>query len=348
MKLATYRTARGGSVRFGVLREDRLHAFTDLDPDAAEGGLASVHDYLAGLPATFDRAHALSQDAPAAEGVRAADVRLLPAVPRPTALLDCALSPRHLRASTATLLRHSLPWGLGHLAGRVAGAVLGRPRSDVRFYKGNHHTISGDHDTIVWPDYTQYLDIEPELALVTGHLPQHSDPTRIERGLAGYLIYNDASARDVQLAEMVFTGPTSSKDFDTGNGFGPYLVTPDEVPDPLDLAVTVDSTGRPPWRGATDYTHHPHDVLAHLTARRSLPAGTVIGMGTIPGCCGLDRDEWLEPGDQITITIEGLGALHQSLGRPTTMPTTPWTARLDPAEPSLASTAGAPQGPPEG
>ena len=109
MRLATYRIG-GGDVRFGVLREDRLHAFTDLDPDAAGHGLASVDDYLAGLPDTFDRAHALSQDAPA-EGVRSADVRLLPAAPRPAALLDCGLSPRHLRASTATLLRHALPWG---------------------------------------------------------------------------------------------------------------------------------------------------------------------------------------------------------------------------------------------
>jgi 2-keto-4-pentenoate hydratase/2-oxohepta-3-ene-1,7-dioic acid hydratase in catechol pathway len=335
MKLATFRTPLGEHPRFGVLLDDRLHAFTDLDPGAAEHGLATVGDYLAGLPGTFDRAYALSQHQPAG-GILADEVRLLPAVPHPAALLDCGLSPRHLRASTATLLRHALPLGLGHVAGSVAGAALGKPRSGVRFYKGNHLSISGDHDTVDWPDYTHYLDIEPELAIVTGPLPQRSDPTRIEQALAGYVIYNDVSARDVQLPEMVFTGPTSSKDFDTGNGLGPFLVTPDEVPDPLNLTVAVDITGRAPWRGTTaDYSHHPREVLGQITTRRSLSAGTLVGMGAVPGCCGLDRDEWLNPGDDVTITIENLGTLHQHLGHPTGTPTTPWTARLNPVHSRL-------------
>ncbi|GAB3493313.1 fumarylacetoacetate hydrolase family protein [Amycolatopsis cihanbeyliensis] len=315
MKLATFLTA-AGVTRFGAVRDDRVVAFTDLAPRAR--GLGSVEKYLAGLPATFQRALDLLEAHPGARGTPVSQVRFLPAVPRPAALLDCALSPRHLRSSTEVLLRHALPWRLGRLLGPVAGSLVGRPRTGVRYYKGNHHSIIGDQDTIAWPDYTAYLDIEPELALVTGAAQE----------LAGYLIYNDASARDVQLPEMFFTGPTSSKDFDDGNGLGPFLVTPDEVPEPLGLATTVDFPGRPTWRGSTaEYTHHPTEVLTQIAARRTLPAGTVIGMGTVPGCCGLDRDEWLTPGEQVTIRIDRLGTLRQYVGTPAGTPSTRWSPR---------------------
>jgi 2-keto-4-pentenoate hydratase/2-oxohepta-3-ene-1,7-dioic acid hydratase in catechol pathway len=332
MKLATYRTPNSRSrAKFGAVVGDRIVAFADVAPTKTQArGLGSVETYLDGLPDTFTRAKdILAQVADQPDvGVPLDQVRLLAPVPKPSALLDCALSPQHLRDATATLLRRSLPWGIGGLIGPLAGAVVGRPQQAVRHYKGNPHSVIGDNDTIGWPDFTAYLDIEPELGIVTGAIPCGAGHDEIAAAVAGYVIYNDASARDVQLSEMFFTGPSSSKDFDNGNGLGPYLVTPDEIDDPLALNVTVISTGRTPWRGSTaQYTHHPTVVLHQLAQRRGLPAGTVVGMGTVPGCCGLDRDEWIFPGDEISISVEGLGTLRQRVGFPTIAPSTRWQHR---------------------
>lgn len=325
MRFVTYRAAdpdQPQGVLFGAMRGGEIVQFSRTTEHDTEC-LDSAASYVTGLPETFHRATTIVDD-PSQPSQQLSEVRLLSAVPRPAALLDCGLSPRHLRASSRTLLRRSIPWGMGGPLGAIVGSMAAGSTT-VRHYKGNHHSISGPHDTISWPNFTAYLDIEPELAIVTGPEEQrHSDWVEP----AGYVIYNDASARDVQLGEMLFTGPASSKDFDTGNGIGPYLVTPDEVPDPLSLKVTVTFEDRPAWSGTTsDYTHHPAELLAHILRRRSLPAGTIIGMGTVPGCCGLDRDEWLEPGEAFTISFDGLGDLTQRFAIPSTMPSSRWGPR---------------------
>lgn len=223
MKLITYRPHGADATEsplFGVVRGGQAVRFT-----AAAGydtqGLASIETYLEGLPGTFERASAIAAD-PTITGVELDDVKLLPALPRPAAILDCGLSPTHLRASSRTLLRHSLPAPVGGPLGRILGRAASKSTT-IRFYKGNHHSVSGPGDEITWPDFTAYLDIEPELAVVTGPEPQRLTDRVLP---AGYIIYNDASARDVQLAEMLFTGPASSKDFDTGNGIGPTSSLP--------------------------------------------------------------------------------------------------------------------------
>jgi len=132
--------------------------------------------------------------------------------------------------------------------------------------------------------------------------------------IAGYTIFNDASARDVQFPEMIGTGPARSKDFFRGNGLGPFLVTPDEVGDPLNLEVDVNISDRFLWKGHTsEYSVQPTDVVAYLETVFDLQPGMVVGMGTIPDCTGLDNDLWLLPGDTVRITFEKLGTLHQKV-----------------------------------
>ena len=91
------------------------------------------------------------------------------------------------------------------------------------------NTIVGDGVIVPWPAYTSRLDIEPELPVVYGN-PQQP--------VAGYSIFNDVSARDVQAPEFV-GGFCLTKDMAKGNQLGPYLVTADEVGDPYQLGVTV-------------------------------------------------------------------------------------------------------------
>jgi 2-keto-4-pentenoate hydratase/2-oxohepta-3-ene-1,7-dioic acid hydratase in catechol pathway len=144
------------------------------------------------------------------------------------------------------------------------------------------------------------------LAIITGN---EAKP------IAGYTIFNDSSARDIQLKEMLgLGGPARSKDFDRSNGLGPFMVTPDEVGDPLALNVKVKIGNRMEWKGSTsEYFARPEKVIEYLKAVFTLLPGTVIGMGTIPDCTGLDNDLWINPGEKIEIISDKLGILRQNI-----------------------------------
>lgn len=326
MKLLTYENNTGEHC-FGVLLGDSVASFETLQRKRGRTApeLADISAYLTTLPESFFLARELADWGTTAdlssEEILALDrVRLLPAVPCPPALFDFGLSPKHLLASALTMNRYERKW-----PGRIIADFFVKRqfrtlnhRPNLRFYKGNHHSIIGDMESPVWPGFTSYLDIEPELGIVTGRVPYLLDPKRTGEAVAGYVIFNDFSARDIQFPEMLgMLGPSRSKDFERGNGLGPYLVTPDEVPDPLSLSVRVKVGDREPWTGTTsDYSAHPLNVVEFLTRFRSLAPGTVIGMGTVPGCCGLDRDEWIRPGELVEITIEKLGTLRHPIPRP--------------------------------
>lgn len=293
--------------------------------------LTTIEGYLGGLPHTFDAARRLQEHARARVRADATDglfriehVRLLPPVPRPAALIDFGLTPKHLVNSAKTLLRYEFGPLFGAIAARFVGrGIMRKSRSPIlQYYKGNHLTVIGDGDEMGWPGYTSYLDIEPELAFVTGTPDQP---------VAGYMVYNDVSARDVQFPEMIGTGPARAKDFVGGNGLGPYLVTPDEVPDPLNLQVTARVGSRFAWSGTTaELTHHPEAVAEFLHTVYPRVPGIVVGTGTIPGCTGLDNDAWIRPGEAVEITIESLGTLRQYV--PASLPeltASRWKRRTD-------------------
>jgi 2-keto-4-pentenoate hydratase/2-oxohepta-3-ene-1,7-dioic acid hydratase in catechol pathway len=327
VKLATFIAPGDSAPRLGAVLGDAVVPFDALGQreGKAHAVLGDMLAYLQALPASEKLARELLAGAmeragesgkpaarPDVESFPVADVRFLPAVPRPPALIDFGLTPRHLKNSAATMLRHEY----GRLAGAVASLVVRRRIERMAaspvllYYKGNHNEIIGDNDEAGWPAYTSYLDIEPELAVVAG---------TGARPIAGYLIFNDLSARDVQMPEMMGTGPARSKDFARGNGLGPLLATPDEVPDPRALRVQVRVGDRFTWRGHTsEYTHTPEQAVAFLHTVFTPPPGTVIGLGTVPGCTGMDNDQWLYPGDRVEITFDALGTLRQPI--PTRLP----------------------------
>ena len=183
---------------------------------------------------------------------------------------------------------------------RISAAAVGK----MLYYKCNHNAVIGDNDTVHWPAYASYLDIEPELAIITGNEA---------RPIAGYTIFNDSSARDVQMWEMIGTGPARSKDFGHSKGLGPFIITPDEIGDPFALNVKVKIGERFEWKGSTsEYSARPEKALEYLKTIFTPLPGTVIGMGTIPDCTGLDNDLWIKPGEKIEITFDKLGTLRQN------------------------------------
>lgn len=316
-----------GICHFGLAIESSAVSFDHLLGGSEEQRktLAGMMAYLENLPDSFKLARDLQNKARGMIERKDVDgflplssVRIRPILSRPAALIDFGLTPRHLINSAKTMFKHQF----GTVIGGLAAAVLARKIKQMGgvaphpYYKSNHLTVIGDNDEISWPAYTSYLDIEPELGIVTGNWPDK---------IAGYTIFNDASARDIQFPEMIGTGPARSKDFARGNGLGPFLVTPDEVGDPLNLKVDVNVNDRFYWQGHTsEYSILPAEVVTYLETIFDVEPGMVVGMGTIPGCTGMDNDLWLLPGDMVRITFEKLGTLHQRI--PASLP------RLEPSK----------------
>jgi len=149
--------------------------------------------------------------------------------------------------------------------------------------------------------------LEPELVVVYGNKAQP---------VAGYCIFNDISARDIQATEFV-GGFCLTKDMANGNQLGPYLVTPDEVGDPHNLKVTVVVNGQVKYQGSTsEISHKAEDVFAWLGFIAPLKPGSAMGFGTIPDCTGCDHDDFIDPGADIAISFERLGTLRCRFAEP--------------------------------
>ena len=91
-------------------------------------------------------------------------------------------------------------------------------------------------------------------------------------------------------------GPAKGKDFDTGNAIGPWLVTPDELPDPYALTMVARVNGAEWSRGSTAEMHWRfEDLIAHISAAETLYPGDFIGSGTVGRGCGLEHGAFLAP-----------------------------------------------------
>ncbi|GKV56512.1 hypothetical protein NCCP2222_24590 [Sporosarcina sp. NCCP-2222] len=315
MKLVTFETNNDTTALFGVvIANNFVVAFSTIMSKTGKDItiLDDANQYVTHLPESevyakelYDYASEHIDSFTDREMPELKDVRLRPPISKVPALLDFGLSPRHLQNAAKNLLHREVKWPLNKIINFALHRRLQREYTtpNFRYYKGNHNAIIGDGDTIHWPSYTSYLDIEPELGIVVG----------AGSSIAGYVIFNDCSARDVQLPDFLgLTGPGKCKDFTASNGIGPFLVTPEEVGNPLNLKVEVRIGDRFKWKGSTsEYTAKPEDVLQAIhSIFRPLP-GTIIGMGTIPDCCSIETEEWLLPSERIEISIEKLGSLVQ-------------------------------------
>jgi len=179
------------------------------------------------------------------------------------------------------------------------------------YYKGNRMSFIGDGQDIRWPSYANFLDIELELAIVIGQQGTDIPAAEAEPYIWGYTILNDVSARDAQMVEMAGQlGPAKGKDFDTGNILGPWIVTADEVPHPAALQMNAHVNGDRWGGGNSGQMHHSFArIIEHISQSETLYPGEVIGSGTVGTGCGLEIGKMLAPGDQIALTVEGIGTL---------------------------------------
>ena len=323
MKLIRFATADSPNPFFGTVIRDQAVPFAVLQSKAGTSfpHLTDSRSYLAHLPESERAAKEVLAwgeqhigELGKQECFPLDAVRLLEPV-EVVALFDFGLTPRHIKNSGETIFKYEkdnpqtaplLQAFAKALLAPKPKPVPGRPEP-LSYYKCNMNTIIGDGETVPWPRYTSRLDIEPELAVVYGNENQP---------VAGFCIFNDISARDVQPTEFV-GGFCLTKDMAKGNQLGPCLVTLDEVGDPYNLKVTVLVNGQVKYQGSTsEISHKAEDVFAWLGFMAPLKPGSVMGFGTIPDCTGCDHDDFIDPGAEIQITFERIGTLRCRFAEP--------------------------------
>ena len=153
------------------------------------------------------------------------------------------------------------------------------------------------------------MDYEAEFAFVIGRTARRVQAEDALDYVAGYLPFNDVSARDYQHRTSQWT---VGKTFDTFGPLGPALVTADEIPDPHDLDVQLTINGEVLQSSNTNnLIFSVNQLIADLTSFMTLEAGDIISTGTPSGVGGARNPQrWLRAGDVVAVTIEGLGTLE--------------------------------------
>ena len=178
------------------------------------------------------------------------------------------------------------------------------------YYRSGNHNIIGTDEDVLWPRFTEKFDYELELAAVIGRKGSNIPAAEAGGYIAGYMVMNDFSARDIQRREMkVRLGPAKGKDWCTA--LGPVLVTADEVGDPYNLEMTARINGEEWSRGNSGSIYWKFEqMIEFLTADDTVFAGDVLGSGTVGTGCGLELDRWVQPGDVMELEIEKIGVLR--------------------------------------
>ncbi|MDX3837951.1 fumarylacetoacetate hydrolase family protein [Streptomyces europaeiscabiei] len=298
MKFATF--VHDGKRQAGVVADDHVHPFQypaellDLIVEGAESLRAAGERALAGsLP------------------VPVADVVLLPPLQPPT-------------------VRDYMTFE-SHVAGVARGYGDTVPEewyAAPAFYFTNPYATIGAHEDVPVPPGCLRFDFELEVAAVIGKAGRDLTPERAREHIIGYTILNDWSARDLQGREMrVKLGPAKGKD--TATTLGPWLVTTDEL-EPhrdaegfLDLALTVQVNGETIGRDRLANMAWTFEEMAAYASRGTwIRPGDVLGSGTC-GNGGCLAELWgrngalepppLIPGDHVTMAVEGIGTLSNTV-----------------------------------
>jgi 2-keto-4-pentenoate hydratase/2-oxohepta-3-ene-1,7-dioic acid hydratase in catechol pathway len=181
------------------------------------------------------------------------------------------------------------------------------PTAPLLFAKWQN-TLIGPGEPIVIPRVVTKCDYEAELGVVIGSTVRDASAENALEAVAGYICVNDVSARDLQFADGQWT---RGKSPDTFCPVGPRLVPRDEVADPQSLAIRAVLNGETMQESTTaNMVFGVAELIEYITRTITLEPGDLIATGT-PAGVGAFREPavWMKPGDEITIEIEGLGAL---------------------------------------
>jgi 2-keto-4-pentenoate hydratase/2-oxohepta-3-ene-1,7-dioic acid hydratase in catechol pathway len=251
--------------------------------------------------------------APVGPAVPLAAVRLLPPL-EPATVRDFVTFEEHVEG-----VRRSVDGASG-----VPEAWYDAPT----FYFTNPYAVIGPYDDVPVPPGSQVLDFELEVAAVIGREGSDLTPEQAREHIVGYTIFNDWSARDLQSREMqVRLGPCKGKD--TATTLGPYLVTADELEPYRDadgflrLALTAEVNGEVVGKDLlSNMSWTFEEMVAYASRGTRVRPGDVLGSGTC-GNGGCLAELWgvrgrqdpppLQPGDTVTLTVEGIGSVSNTV-----------------------------------
>jgi 2-keto-4-pentenoate hydratase/2-oxohepta-3-ene-1,7-dioic acid hydratase in catechol pathway len=249
---------------------------------------------------------------------------------RPRSMRAFMLWESHYVASARMLVKRFFPAPAARaVAGyeRLSGRTFPKLKPNKRFYEtpsfyvANHAALLADGEEMWWPSHTEYLDFELELAFVLAKPLADASPEEAAAAVGGWFVLNDWSARDVQaedLRENPFGPVVKSKTF--ANSIGADVISADELPDFQAATGRVRVDGEVWCEGTTaGATHDIGAMLAYASAGERLAPGDVISTGTMPGCCGLELDRWIQPGQTVELEIDGIGTLANKIS-PTAAP----------------------------
>jgi 2,4-didehydro-3-deoxy-L-rhamnonate hydrolase len=281
MKLARY--GEPGAERPGVLLDDG----TRLD---ASGQVNEYDEAFFGGGAIDDLRRWVTADGAAAPRI-APDARIGCPIARPSKIVCIGLNFRDHAAESAMEL----------------------PKEPVIFFKASS-AISGPNDPVRIPRGGTKLDWEVELAVVIGRAASYVDERQALAHVAGYALHNDYSERTFQLergGQWV-----KGKSCDTFAPIGPFLATPDEIPDPQSLGMWLTVNGNTRQRGSTtDMVFGVAALVSYVSQFMTLLPGDVISTGT-PAGVGLGMKPepvFLEAGDVVELGIDKLGRSRQQV-----------------------------------
>lgn len=317
MKLVTY--AQGASGRLALLHLGQLHDLQALDARLP----ATMREFLQRWDECFPLAQAAEQQLLQTEpaGLPLAEAQLLAPVNEPTSCRDGYAFRQHVAAA------------------RRNRQVPMLPEFDEYpiFYFTNHRSVQGPGPVRCMPDHFQKLDFELEVAVVVCRQGRNIPATEADDYIGGFMVLNDLSARTLQLEEMLLNlGPAKGKDFCTA--IGPWLVTPDELAPyrvpakpghtghAYNLRMTCAVNGQQVSAGnVADMDWTFAELLERCAYGVDLHPGDVIGSGTVGTGCFLElngtgrlhdpayQEQWLQAGDVVSMTIEGLGTLTNTI-----------------------------------
>ena len=197
-------------------------------------------------------------------------------------------------------------------ADHAAESGLQVPPEPVIFMKATS-AICGPHDPILLPRGSEKTDWEVELGVVIGKPAKYVDEATALNHVAGYCVINDVSERAFQTERAGQW--TKGKSCDNFGQIGPWLVTPDEVPDPQDLAMWLKVGDQTMQNGSTKtMVYGVAHVIAYLSQFFTLHPGDIISTGTPPGVgMGMKPPRYLREGEVVSLGIAGLGEQKQTV-----------------------------------
>ena len=283
MKIA--RLVRDGKETYGLIKDDRVATKDDITYQTGIPIPLNIKDFL--FEGWYDEVKDKISDTSFKDQLE--KFRLLAPIPDPPKIICLTFNyPAHAKEQN-----------------------LVSPKEPVIFMKPRT-TLCGTDSDIMCPNFIKQLDYEIELAVIIGKTCKNVDESRSKDYIFGYMVFNDVSARDIQMRDKQFT---RGKSFDTFAPCGPWITSADEVTNPQDLQLVTKINGQNRQDSSTKnmFIKIP-SIISELSNVMTLEKGDIIVTGTPDGVAMNNPiTPFLKNGDKIEMEIEKLGKIQNTV-----------------------------------